>query len=330
MLNVINEDSELYLYVKNSILLDDSVQNLDEEELLKFVDSVYLDILEGKSIGTFKDDDFEREAGGYKLGLRKDAAKIRATETHKAKKKLVTLLNNLESGLAKLARRYSDTQAPIKARDKAKQDALTKGQKLSKQDLDKIGKKVDNPLSKTAFKKQSKQLLKDAYTKAFQLGIKSSGVGRVSGKFGTNLTKEEERWVKSAFSQEMRYFNQFFDQIVKGTSRQNILHRIKNYALTVNAIFEAGKVRSISAESLIYWVLHPAEHCPDCLELSKRSPYTKYTLPTTPKAGVTRCLMNCKCTLRYKKATPEQLQAALKRNAQPNTVIRKILKGRKK
>jgi hypothetical protein len=40
-----------------------------------------------------------------------------------------------------------------------------------------------------------------------------------------------------------------------------------------------------------------AEHCPSCVILASHSPYDKFSLPTTPRAGDTDCRMWCHCKL---------------------------------
>jgi hypothetical protein len=43
------------------------------------------------------------------------------------------------------------------------------------------------------------------------------------------------------------------------------------------------------------WKTSPGETCPDCLRLEAHSPYRQ--LPTTPRAGDTICISNCKCSV---------------------------------
>ena len=69
------------------------------------------------------------------------------------------------------------------------------------------------------------------------------------------------------------------------------------YGDWLDSLFVEGAISQIPLSMLIYWTLHPAEHCVNCLELAAGSPYTKETLPTFPKRGDTQCLTNCKCTL---------------------------------
>jgi hypothetical protein len=50
--------------------------------------------------------------------------------------------------------------------------------------------------------------------------------------------------------------------------------------------------------SLFYWTLGGAEdHCKECPDIASNSPYTKWTMYTTPGACDTPCLGNCLCSL---------------------------------
>jgi hypothetical protein len=52
------------------------------------------------------------------------------------------------------------------------------------------------------------------------------------------------------------------------------------------------------AEEMFDWELGIAEHCEDCLELARYSPYRERELPTTPGRCQTACRTKCKCKLR--------------------------------
>ena len=78
--------------------------------------------------------------------------------------------------------------------------------------------------------------------------------------------------------------------------------RVSMYAQTLDGIEGNAWVEDQGDRVVIDWVLGVAEHCPDCLILAANSPYTKLSLPTTPRAGSTKCLSNCRCSLRRKRS----------------------------
>ncbi len=72
------------------------------------------------------------------------------------------------------------------------------------------------------------------------------------------------------------------------------------YDLTVD------RDQSFVVEGMV--VHNSAEHCNDCILLASHSPYDRYSLPTTPRAGDTACRVNCKCSLVFEEGTGEQPQ----------------------
>ena len=150
--------------------------------------------------------------------------------------------------------------------------------------------------------------LKDAflqqYHKAYQLGIKASATGVVVGH---TMTSEDQRWVESSWKHEQTYFNRFLDSALRGNlSPSQIRQRAGMYGAAVRGVYEAGRVVGSHPDSLIWWVYNPeAHHCTSCIYLRDQSPYTKRTLPTTPRAGLSECLTNCKCHLRIVLSDPE-------------------------
>lgn len=147
------------------------------------------------------------------------------------------------------------------------------------------------------------------YLDAFNLGLKSQGHGAFSKKTGTraSATSEDRAWLKSAADEEIRFLKRFLSEIKhgdvpdegdEGTSRKMKKgRRIRMYADTLDGIYAAGRVRGAPENAVFHWVYGHAEHCPECIYLQAHSPYTKKSLPTTPRAGSTRCLTNCKCKI---------------------------------
>jgi len=111
-------------------------------------------------------------------------------------------------------------------------------------------------------------------------------------------------FLKSFRRTENQYLRKFVQAIAAGKLVLDRYERLKMYIDTIKTVFDHARVESAPPWVKIYWVpTRGAKHCPDCLILAVDSPYTKKTLPTTPRAGDTKCLSNCKCHLmiRFKK-----------------------------
>jgi hypothetical protein len=154
--------------------------------------------------------------------------------------------------------------------------------------------------------KRSRSFIDTAYREAYLQGLKAQGHGSMRGARGTKLsptdqlTREDLAWIKSASDEEMRYWTRFM-KAMRGDEEEYLsdqqTRRLDMYISTVDSLFDAGRVQGAGDWMIIDWVLGDAEHCPECLYLAKHSPYTKETLPCTPRSGCTRCLSNCKCKL---------------------------------
>lgn len=165
-----------------------------------------------------------------------------------------------------------------------------------------------------------KAALRRTYRLAYEYGIEASGV---RGPVNRVITNEEIRWLKSATTHEMRYFNRLVRDIEGGRTVSSQRWRIEMYGKTLWGIYHAGIVAGHHPDTVIWWKMdREAEHCADCERLEKQSPYTKRTLPTTPRSGQTKCLSNCKCRLIVQAADPARVAEVGKRSAA--TVIRRL------
>ena len=127
---------------------------------------------------------------------------------------------------------------------------------------------------------------------AYRAGLMAAGIGDLP--MNTDDDKFMETWVKA----ERAYLITFFKQIRRSlVSMSRARMRARMYANTLDALVYSALVGSFPQSGTeVHWVLGVAEHCPDCLRLSRKT-YKPKTLPTTPRAGATRCMSNCKCTL---------------------------------
>lgn len=82
-----------------------------------------------------------------------------------------------------------------------------------------------------------------------------------------------------------------------------IAKRLRMYALKIEASANEAFVEASPAGSTFRWNLDDdTDHCQgnhlmNCPAIAKKGPYTRYTIPTYPRAGATPCLTHCKCWL---------------------------------
>ena len=152
-------------------------------------------------------------------------------------------------------------------------------------------------IDRAMFQAKVKQTTFDSYEAAYAKG---------KGVKPTDLTDGDREYLRRAVETELGYLDGFADDLESGAvgtpgkwTRQK---RVKAYSDSVEGVAWHGNVEANAPDdsTLIDWILGTAEHCPDCLLLAANSPYTRLTLPTTPKAGSTACRSNCKCRLGYR------------------------------
>jgi len=118
-----------------------------------------------------------------------------------------------------------------------------------------------------------------------------------------SLSDDDAAALEETLREEWDFLEGFLQELKQARASKQAfgaraLWRIGLYARKFNATEQAAYVRRVPATANIYWRLWPpAEHCPDCPTLARRSPYTRATLPTVPGAGDTRCKTNCMCFL---------------------------------
>jgi hypothetical protein len=209
--------------------------------------------------------------------------------------------------------------------------------------------------------RRSRNFIETAYKEAYLHGLRSQGHGALRGVRGTKLsptdqlTREDLAWIKSAAEEEMTYWHRFmrtmrkdYEEIEKivydpVTHQQSIeVERIKReyitdqqqrrlnmYVNAVDSVFDSGKVQGAGEFTLIDWVLGDAEHCPECLYLEGQSPYTKDSLPCTPRSGCTRCLSNCKCKLVLTGVDSTRYAQFIRREKPSSYYLRQLARSRK-
>jgi len=192
-----------------------------------------------------------------------------------------------------------------------------------------IGQYQSNKIAYRRMLTRAQIAFKGQVEQVFKLGMKSVGLVKPTGSL-YDLTDNEKKWIRSYVLEEFGYFRKFLDDVKRGATQKVIKRRAFLYASALRSVYESARVLSVGSDVLITWTLESDDPCPDCRELARHNPYTTQNLPTTPKAGTTRCLSNCYCTLRIDKATPAKVAANNKRHVKKDYLLRKIKASRNK
>jgi len=139
------------------------------------------------------------------------------------------------------------------------------------------------------------------YTKAYQSGALK--MGNPYYKDVKNFSPADLKFLKQAVSKEMGYLRNFLG----GDAKRKIagsyfrgLKRVSGFTASLDAQFFNGMVAGAGPNHVFWWEVGGtvAAHCEDCFSLNFNNPYTRDTLPTVPRAGGTKCMSWCQCTLR--------------------------------
>jgi hypothetical protein len=165
-------------------------------------------------------------------------------------------------------------------------------------------------------------LLRDAYSNAYKLGIRGSGPG-----LERPLSKEDELFIASAYREEMKYFNAFMKDVRTGDYNGDLQRRLQAYVETLKHIYYAGRVMGTPYGWVIDWI-SPLDRatCGGCRFLSSKSPYTRETIPCTPRSGQTVCLNNCRCRLLMRQVTDVQYEAVNQKHRSKQWYTKELLR----
>jgi len=153
---------------------------------------------------------------------------------------------------------------------------------------------VNGKIDKTTYLEKQKIIMKTSFSDAYLLGKKMT-LG-----LNTTLDASENGFIGKAVSDEMKFMEKFATDVANKTGKMAYMKRIKMYSDSLSALFGFGRLVYMPDEVKIIWTLGVTDkHCPDCLSIVAKNPYTKKTLPGYPKSGSTICLSNCRCSLRY-------------------------------
>jgi len=173
-------------------------------------------------------------------------------------------------------------------------------------------KKENSPFKK--FSDEFKSILRDAYYKAYELGLKSTGASAFLTAGGSKLLSTKDRkWVDGAFRQEMGYLNRFLIDIKLNRNPGRWQHRVGMYVASVGSIYYAGRVSATPPNHALFWIAK-IDHriCKHCQYMATHSPYTKYNIPVTPASGYTQCLSNCRCAIAVRPVSKEYFERLMK------------------
>jgi len=159
--------------------------------------------------------------------------------------------------------------------------------------------------------RKMKRIFRVFYTQAFQLG-QSSLKGGMSNRLPT-LTQEDRRWIETFLRKEFDLWKKFIIDVKTKKGKMDYDQRKEMYVQTLRSMYQGSRAIGMPPMTLFYWDTTPAEHCPHCLYLKSKSPFTKDNLPTVPAGGDTQCKSNCRCHLRTAQASiPEYLRVKRK------------------
>jgi hypothetical protein len=169
-------------------------------------------------------------------------------------------------------------------------------------------------IDSTEFSERMVKMMKTAWREVYLAGVRSAGVpgaGAGAGKSLVKLGVNEDKWLRSAMTHEMRYLNKFIDAVANDTGKMPYDRRAKMYVDALQSFYESAKVIGMPAHTLIRWVgIKDDDTCESCRYIVEHNPYTKFTLPATPRSGATLCLTNCRHRLLLRIASHEAIQEA--------------------
>lgn len=170
------------------------------------------------------------------------------------------------------------------------------------------GKKLDE----ASFKKRVIKTMRTAWREVFLAGLRGGGTEGVM--IGTKTrsmvsSPKDEAWLASATRQEMGYLNKFLDAIVEDDYTMPLVQRVMLYVKTLRSFYESARVIALPEQCVLHWVgPHDTKSCAGCKYLFEHSPYTKFTIPSVPAAGVTSCISACRDRILVRAATLAEVQ----------------------
>ncbi len=152
-------------------------------------------------------------------------------------------------------------------------------------------KMISGKISLADWQRQFAQELKDAYVVNVQIG-----------RGGKNaMTQADYGRIGQRLRGEYKYLNDFAKEIANGDlSAAQIQARVDQYAAGTRKAYYDGRTAACKAGGFTEErrILHPAEHCGDCLEYAGKGWQPIGTLPEPGESS--QCRNNCKCEKIYR------------------------------
>jgi hypothetical protein len=160
------------------------------------------------------------------------------------------------------------------------------------------------------FAQAVRQAMRVAWRESFLAGVRAAGhpaVG-VSRPGLAKLDPADEKWLEGAMRHEMTFLNRFIRDVRTGEGRMPYPRRARMYVDALQSFFDSGRVIGLPANVLIYWSgPNDKRTCASCAYLFAYHRFTKATLPTAPRSGLTLCLSNCRDKLLVRQEDPAKV-----------------------
>jgi hypothetical protein len=175
------------------------------------------------------------------------------------------------------------------------------------------------------FTLEVQRTMRRAWREAFLCGIRAGGQPAGKGGVMAHLEPADETWLLGAMKHEMGFLNGFIGDVLTDSGRMPYPRRARMYVDALRAFYDSGRVIALPATSLIYWT-GPNDHrtCASCAYMFAYQVFTKKTLPTVPRSGLTICLTHCRDKLLIRQASPEKVLEVTQRGPTRGTHIRNL------
>lgn len=177
------------------------------------------------------------------------------------------------------------------------------------------------------FEGRARTTLVNAHFDAFELGMRAAGLTGVKAIMDDDPTTRKR--IQSSIDEEMKYFDDLLASMKDDDVRGSPGGRAQRYAEAVYSSFNQARIMGMPSVSIIHWHLESDEPCNDCKLIARFSPYTRENLPTVPRAGSTRCLQNCYCTLEVQVVDERRLGRARARHLPRKELMRRLKRQQK-
>lgn len=158
---------------------------------------------------------------------------------------------------------------------------------------------------------KSRDLIEQAFEQAYLLGVRASGLTSVNNR--GDLRSRDKQYIERAADDEFGFWSKFIQE----GGMMPMDSRVNMYARGLDSVYSTARVNGLPTNTILIWSgNNDGRTCESCQFLFENSPYTPNNLPTTPRAGDTLCLSNCRDYLEAVPATPlliEGLNAKSKR-----------------